>query len=262
MRVHSLRRILLDSPAMALNKFLTPVALSLLLALAPVPSPAQEEPPAPAVPNFREVSPGIYEIGQIRLDQKALTITFPGALNMKQGLLEYLIVTSQGATHESLLVSDVPPTDIQFAMLLLGAKGSGKVPAADAPPPQIDLKYLKTAPKLKGDSISIRVKWKAGEEEKTALVEDWLFNEQTKKTVEHGPWVYNGSMFSNGHFLAQIEGSTAALVTNPAALINNPRKGNDNDQIWSVNEKVVPAVNSPVQIVIELTPSAEDPKKP
>lgn len=229
---------------------------------------AQEPGKAPAAPSIREEAPGVYQIGLVRLEQKTMTITLPGALNMNQGLLEYLIVTPLGSTHESLLVTDVPPTDIQFAMLLLGAKGSGiNTPAADqAPPPQIDAKYLKTAPRLVGDDVVIRVKWKTGQEEKEVPVEDWLINDQTRKTVSRGPWIYNGSMFSNGHFLAQTEGSVGALVTNPAALINNPRKGNDDDQIWEVNEKAVPAVNSPVQIIIQLkaaaAPASSPSKKP
>ena len=112
---------------------------------------------------------------------------------------------------------------------------------------------------LVGDDVLIRVKWKAGGEEKVVPVEDWLINDQTKKTVSRGPWIYNGSMFSGGHFLAQAEGSVGALGPNPAALINNPRKGNDDDQIWEVNEKAVPPVNSPVQIIVQLKPAAAAP---
>jgi hypothetical protein len=220
---------------------------------------AQNEPP-PASPIMREIRPGVYEIGQIRLDQKARTATFPGVLNMNDGNLEYLIVTEQGNTHESLLVSDVTPSDLHFAMLLLGAKGSG-AQSGDLPPSQIDSKYLKTAPKLKGDDVDITVHWKVGDTEKSAPVEEWLFNTETKKPVTRGPWTYNGSTFNEGHFLAQIEGAHAALVTYPAALINNPRKGNDNDQIWAVNTKAVPPVKTPVEITITLLP-APDAKSP
>jgi hypothetical protein len=56
----------------------------------------------------------------------------------------------------------------------------------------------------------------------------------------------------SGHFLAQTEGVFAALVTNPSALINNPRKGNNDDQIWEVNEKVVPRAETAVQITVRL----------
>ncbi|EDY16190.1 hypothetical protein CfE428DRAFT_6294 [Chthoniobacter flavus Ellin428] len=231
----------------------------LCTALLLTPVQAQNEPP-PASPIMHEISPGVYQIGQIRLDQKARTVTFPGVLNMNDGNLEYLIVTEQGNTHESLLVSDVTPSDLHFAMLLLGAKGSGSQ-SGDLPPSQIDSKYLKTAPPLKGDDIDITVHWKAGGTEKSAPVEDWLFNTETKKQVTRGPWIYNGSTFNEGHFLAQIEGAHAALVTYPAALINNPRKGNDNDQIWAVNTKAVPPVKTPVEITLTLL-SAPDAKSP
>src|SRR4051794_6509782 len=86
---------------------------------------AQDAANPPAVPIMREVSPGVFEIGKIHLDQKARTETFPGILNMKDGNLEYLLVTEQGSAHESLLVSEIQPNDLHFAMLLLGAKGSG-----------------------------------------------------------------------------------------------------------------------------------------
>ena len=218
-----------------------------------------QEPP-PAMPVMREVAPGVFEIGKLRLDQKAMTLTFPGTLNMNAGLLEYLLVTPRGSTHESLLVSDVAPNDVHFAMLLLGAKGGGET--AGAAPAQIDGNYLKNAPKLKGDTVLISVKWNDGTADKTAPVEDWLFNPATKKPVEHGPWTYNGSMLIEGRFLAQTEGAFVALVTNPSALLNNPRKGNDSDQMWSVNEKAVPPVNTPVEIIFKLIPPANPAPKP
>ncbi len=238
-----------------INRF---TATLLLRAMLTLPALAQE--PPPAMPVMREVSPGIFEVGKLRLDQKTLTVTFPGTLNMISGLLEYLIVTPHGSTHESLLVSDVSPNDVHFAMLLLGAKGGGE--NNDSAPPQIDAKYLKTAPKLKGDTLFISVKWQAGDAAKTVPVEDWLFNATTRKPIEHGPWTYNGSMFREGRFLALTEGTFAALVTNPSALINNPRKGNDDDQMWSVNEKAVPPVNTPVEIILKLVPPANPTPKP
>lgn len=241
---------------------LKPLLPALLAALLAVSGLAQEPGDAPA-PVMREVSPGVFEVGKIRLDQKTRTIRFPGELNLKEGILEYLLVTSQGSTHESLLVSDVRPSDLHFAMLLLGAKGSGPdAPAAgNAPTGQIDAKYLKTAPKLRGDDIAITVTWMNGEAEKTTPVEDWVFNNATKKAMERGSWTYNGSLFSNGHFMAQMEGAFAALVTYPSALINNPRKGSDNDQIWTVNEKTVPPVKTPLEISIQLLPN-DEPKTP
>jgi hypothetical protein len=42
-------------------------------------------------------------------------------------------------------------------------------------------------------------------------------------------------------------------------LINNPRKGNDNDQMWNVNGETTPGVGTPVEICFKLVPPA-DPK--
>ena len=226
--------------------------VSLLAGIALALAAMAEDAPPPAKPVVREVSPGIFEIGKVRLDRKALSISFPGKLNMKRGLLEYLLVNPKGSVHESLLVTDVGASDIHLAMLLLGAKG-GAI-AAEAPPAQLDARYFRTAPKLTGDTVFITVKWKEKDVEKTVPIEDWLFNEEARKAIEHGPWIYNGSMLYEGRFLAQAEGNRIALVTSPTALINNPRKGNDNDQMWSVNEDATPGAGTPVEIIFKLVP--------
>lgn len=213
---------------------------------------------------MKEISPGVFQIGKIRLDKTKRSVSFPGKLNMSKDLIEYLLVTPEGSTHESLLTADIQPTDLQFVMLLLDAKGAGILaPTADAAPPgQIDAIYLKTAPRLKGDNVTISVSWKAQDgTEKTVALEDLLMNDETKKPAEKGPWLYNGSMFgADGKFLAQQLGCFISVVTNPAALINNPRKGNDNDRIWAVNEKQSPPVGTAVTITIALQSGSSETK--
>lgn len=242
---------------MKLFRFLasfTPLASAAALSLSALPASAQQETPVAAM---KEISPGVFQIGQLRLDKVARSITFPGKLNMAKDLIEYVLVTPAGPTHESLLSSEVQPSDLHFAMLLLGAKGSGLLAPqpGDAPPSQLDAEYLKHAPRLKGDNIDFTVKWKGADgKELTASVEDWLRNPETKKAAPHGPWIYNGSMFGqDGGFLAQQQGIFAAAITNPAALINNPRPGNNNDRLWEVNEKAVPPVETPLEISIVLS---------
>jgi hypothetical protein len=221
-------------------------------------APAQD-PAAPAAPLVREVQPGHFEIGKVRLDKKARTVTLPAKLNMTNGALEYLLVRPEGSAHESLLVSSVEPSEVHLAMLLLGAKGAGILAPAptDAPPPQLNSEYLKTAPKLQGDQIRLSVKWTKAGKPLSAPVDAWIRNSTTGKPAKEGPWIYTGSMFSGEHFLAQSEGVFAAVVTNPSALINNPREGSNNDQVWEVNENAVPAVDTPVELVIHLDTPVE-----
>ncbi len=233
--------------------------LILGLAMAGV-LPAQEA----VAPMMQEISPGVFQIGKLRLDKLARTVSFPGRVNMTKDLVEYVLVTTMGSTHESLLASEVQPSDLHFAMLLLGAKGAGLLAPqpGDAPPGQIDADYLRRAPRLKGDNITIAVKWKGKDGmEHSVPVEDWLMNADTKKPAPHGPWIYTGSMFGqDGGFLAQQAGMFVSVVTNPAALINNPRPGNNDDRLWAVNEKAVPPVETPVEIVFTLTEGISETK--
>ncbi len=228
------------------------------IAVAFIPAVHAEDPKPAPQPAMEEISPGVYRIKQIVLDKNTHTVRFPGKLNMDEGILEYLLVTKEGAAHESLLTSEIQPNDLHFAMLLLGAKGAG-IAAPDgkeaALPTQIDAAYLKTAPQLKGDVINISVKWTQDGKQASVPVEDWILNEGTHKSVERGPWTYNGSVFSDNAFLAQIQGCFAALVLNPAALINNPRKGNDDDTLWVPNKTKLPPLDTQIEITIKLESS-------
>ena len=209
---------------------------------------AQETSPDDA-PTKRPV-----RLGKIQLDVEKRQATFPAVFNMNEGPLEYVLVGSQGKTHESLLRTDVEPTQLHTAMLLLGVKAGERHPG-DAPPSAINADYLRTAPALKGDAITILLKWTADGKEMTCRAEDLIYNSQTKANAPAGDWTYNGSMFEENKFLAQEEKSFVALVTDPTALVNNPRPGHDNDQIWSVAKEKVPAKDTPVEVIFELKPA-------
>ena len=225
---------------------------------------------AQAPPEFKppkEIAPGILEIGAVRLDKNAGTVAFPAKINMDDGLIEYLMVSPDGATHESVLVSDVPPQEVHMAMVLLGAKGMAQ-PQNGKAPERIDAEFLANAPKLTGDRISLVVKWKDKDgKEQSAPPERWLVRKifEAKKpskvvTAEDGPWLYTGSYFYENRFAAQSEGAFASVVTLPSALINNPRTGSNDDHVWFVKKEAVPPVGTPVEFIIKLEPE-KDPSK-
>lgn len=209
----------------------------------------------------KEVSPGVFEIGAIRLDKNASTVTFPAKVNMVDGLLEYLLVTTKGPTHESVLATDVSPQNVHMAMLLLGAKGMSI--AKGAPPPdRIDAEYLAKAPKLVGDRIFLSCKWKdADGKEQSAPIERWIVRREAvgkKKPLdvpaEDGPWLYTGSFMHEGRFNAEQQGVFGALVTFPGAIINNPRKGANDDHMWFAKTLAIPPIGTPVEFTIKLEP--------
>src|SRR5437867_12162274 len=56
------------------------------------------EPPAPASrptnPPVRQIAPGLFELDGIRIDRQQRAVSFQAAVNMREGNLEYLIVTT------------------------------------------------------------------------------------------------------------------------------------------------------------------------
>jgi hypothetical protein len=220
---------------------------------------AAQEPPPPAAPpttksapQIKELGDGRFQVGAVTLDKNTRSVTFPGAINMTEGLIEYLLVARGGKTHESLFVTGAEPYHIHVAMLLLGAKGAPNDGELDTPPSQIDAAFLKKAPAVQGDKVLVLARWKTGGNETTVNGEDLVINDKEKHTARRGPWTYNGSRFYHGNFAAQMEGSIIAMVTDPTALVNNPRPGHDDDMIWEIDPKKVPPKDTPVEITIKL----------
>jgi hypothetical protein len=189
-------------------------------------------------------------LGRVRLDKKRRCISFPAALNMNEALVEYLVVTSTGKTHESLLKTEAEPYHIHTAMLLLGAAGSQGRPFPED----------KKAP-LPGDKVRIEISWDEKGQKKTFRGEDWILDEALKRPTSAGEWTYVGSRFENGIFRAQQDGSIISLIEDPDALINNPRPGRDNDDNWRIKSAGLPPLDSAVDVTIFLEEGAKPPLK-
>ena len=71
---------------------------------------------------LKQIAPGIFQIGSVRLNAEQKTIQFPASVNMTNGLVEYLLVTGTGKLHESVLKTDVEPSQIHTAMLFIDAQ--------------------------------------------------------------------------------------------------------------------------------------------
>ena len=218
-------------------------------------------PPAPKLSALKEVAPGIYQYNGIRLDKVHGQISFPAKVNMAKGAIEYLLVNEKGKVHESLLSTKIMPHDIHVALLLIGLKLDPNTNLNEpVPPSAIDSDYLKSAPKMKGQAVEITVNWKDGAIAKEIPASDWIFNTQTNQPMTAGSWTYTGSIIEDGVFLADQDLSIAALITDSTALVNNPRIGYNDDEIWQVRETAVRPENTPVEIRITLDNSS--PPKP
>ena len=226
-----------------MRRFLLALSLSFVACAS-----AQESP---------EATETVFTLGGITVDKAAKTVRFPATVQLESGPLEYLLVTEAGKTHESLLATKVSPFKIHVAMLLLGARPAREI--KEPPPEQLNATNLKNAPELKGDKVNILVTWTANGKEQQIHAQEWVHNRLTQTSMTPGPWIYTSSALFKGTFLAQKEGSIIALVTDPVALINNPRPGHTDDSVWTVQKGQVPAANTPVEIIFQLLPAPSSP---
>jgi len=196
-----------------------------------------------------DVAPGVKRVGAVTLDANKKQISLPVAINMNDGPLEYLVVTGKGKTHESLLVTHAEPFHIKVAMLLLNCKGSdGRlIPEDDEKP-------------IPGEQVKVELHWKEeGQQKKSAL--ERFVQRVDKKKVTEGPFVFNGSRVFQGTFLAQRDGSVVSLITDNAALFNNPRLGRDDDEIWRPQAKGLPPLDSNGTLVIKILKKTKNEKQ-
>ena len=195
---------------------------------------------------LKEIAPGIFQIGPVRLDKEQKTIRFPATINMTNSLVEYLVVTGTGKLHESLLKTETDPSQIHVAMLLIGAEGTAT---------------NLNSTNISGDTTTIEVSWQNGGSEKRLRAEELIFNSETKSPMSKGVWIYNGSKVIDGTFIAQRDGSIVSIIADPLALANSSQLRRDNDEIWSVNTNLVPALNTTVEVTIKLELPQKNAKK-
>ena len=206
-------------------------------------------------PPIREISPGVLEMGDVRIDQEYRTVSFPARLNLDQGPMEYFLVTSRGKTHESILKTDTEPFRIHLAMLLLDTNAGAAAAGADGPP--VSAGGFISHPskeRLPGEGVSIELSWNVNGRETRKQAGQLIFNTEQKSVMRAEDWVYTGSRVAGGLFLAEMDGSIVSLVTDPAALINNEGPGHDNDTIWLANTNSLPPTNTAVEVSIKLKP--------
>jgi hypothetical protein len=210
-------------------------------------------------PPLVEIAPGVFQIGLVRLDKTQKSVQFPAVLNMDHGLIEYLLVTTRGKTHESLLKTETEPYHIHIAMLLLSAKGAAQTPElAKVPTGEYHVNAPGSATNrlaqlLKGDAIKIEIAWTNSDGQRVVSpAEDWVTDLQTGKSAARGTWNYNGSRVVDGIYMAQQQGSIVAIIDDVDAMVNNPRKGHENDQVWQVKANAGARLNDKVMVTFKL----------
>jgi hypothetical protein len=205
-----------------------------------MPEPAIEIPKEePLQAPIRRLSDGVFQIGNVMVDQKKRQIQFKGTVNMQRGLVEYLAVADRGKLHESVLSMDVEPFHLQLGLLILGLE-YGR-----------NLKFQGDPNAPQGDPLEIWVEWMEDGKARRARGEDLVWNQQTGRPMKHTAWVFTGSLEVEGTFVAQVERSLIATYHDPASIIDNPLPEGADDTILYANEKLVPPAGTAVVVTLQ-----------
>lgn len=169
---------------------------------------AQEAaPPAPAA--MTKVGPNLYRIGQIEINTAAREVSVPGRIN-DVVVLEWVATTKDGRKgYESAITLQADAISFNTAMLLIGLdKSHARVPERHFDP---------IAPA--GDPVDIFVEWIRNGEKVRLGVEQLLWDREYLAPVPLSSWVYTGSSFLDGRYLAEQDGTLIGFVHSPAPII-------------------------------------------
>jgi len=209
-----------------------------------------EKPAEPAKPPIEKLDENNYRIGEVTLNKETREIRFPALVNLKDGLLEYLIVHQNGKIHESLFRTDVSPTSINLALTLLRYKPSKELYRIPKEPGVLSGDFYKEPEETKlASRITIEVEYEKDGEKKRIPVNDWIRHDTTGKAMPPTAWVYGGSEFYDGIFVPESTGDIAAIYLTNSTLINYPGDDNFNDEVWSSFSERIPELDTKITLI-------------
>ena len=172
------------------------------------------------------------------VDAQDRSVLVTGHVNQVEGSIELFACGPRGKTHESVLVLDVYPVDLQAALILIGAKHGRPAEGPGMGPPE-------------GDPLDVFVEWQDGKRTVRRRAEALIRNSTTKRVMPKTAWIFTGSTFEDGRFKALVEESLIVSYWDPWAIINIGSDVGADDEILSVNTKTVPPLGTPVTVIIQ-----------
>ncbi|MCU0780186.1 MAG: YdjY domain-containing protein, partial [Akkermansiaceae bacterium] len=233
-----------------------------------VPNPAPDGNPPAVKPSVERIDRDHFRAGEVTFNHRTREIRFPAEVNMDQGVLEFLLVRTHGKIHESLLVTDTRAEDINLAFKLLRYPASAELYYLPNDRGGLSAKRPEVPEETKAAArVQIKVEWDDGGAKRVVPVNEWLQHTHTGKAMPATLWVYGGSEWDNGGFVAETTGDLVATWITNASLINYPGKDNEDDTAWVVYPKRVPPAGRKVSVIFAPIPELKDrsriaPEKP
>ena len=201
--------------------------------------------------SVKEVSPGVFQIGQVTFNQKNRRISFPTTLNMSEGLLEFAIVHIDGKIHESLLSTTVSAFNLNLALKLLRYPESPELFQILDEDFRQTGRYPEVSEEVKtGARVKILVSWEADGKKHENLINDWIYHSTLEKAMPATPWLNHGSYVYENQFKAEVMGELVAIFLSRSSIFNFAGEDNHIDEPWIVFSGKVPPAGTPVTVTI------------
>jgi hypothetical protein len=219
--------------------------------MAQVPDAKDTATTEPVKPSVKKLDATRYQIGEITFDQKTREIRFPCKVNMTEGLLEFLIVHRNGKLHESLLLTDVSPTQLNLAFTLLNYTPSRELYPLPNATGGTSANFPEVAPEIKAAArITLEVEWTEEGKIRRVPVNEWVQHSVKLTPMPAGPWVYGASEFHDGQYVPELTGDIASIFLSPSAIIHYPGDDRSDDTIWAPYPKRVPAFETKLTMIV------------
>jgi hypothetical protein len=199
----------------------------------------------------------------ILLDLDIGAAAIPAAVLVRDDLLEYLLVGPNGASHESLFLTETRPSLLNAALLALGVE-----PGTNArwePVAGTEGEHRALPPE--GDGFLLYIAWREGEEVYFYRLDDLLSNLATGRSMRRHRWVFLGSRFKSlkegepEEFVADLEGNLVNITFffQGNTLLTAALPDCLEQTIWVANPWLLPPRESQVQLVFAREPLSDLP---
>ncbi len=204
-----------------------------------------------------------FEAAGIQVDYDAEYCAIPAEVVVRNELLEYLLVGSHGAAHESLFLTHVDPEMLNTALLTLGAEpGTNALWAPKDPLPSDEevragvSPYDITLPA--GDGFYLYTAWQEGDETYFYRVEDLVRDLARRRTMQRHRWVFLGSRMiargaeGNEVFAAKAEGNliNVSFFAQGNTLLTAALESCVEQTLWLPNAWLLPPTGSPLLFIL------------
>lgn len=242
---------------------LAAAALAGLAVSGAVPADSQKPEPAAQDPELPALS-----AGGVHLDPKAGLVAFPVAVEVRDDLLEYLVVAPHGAVHESMFVTWAGAEIVNAGLLAAGLEsGKNAVWEAKVPAPSVEeLREGASAYTVHVPSpgaVHPYVGWREAGDVYWFRVEDLVRDLGRMRTMRRHPWVFLGSRLvappsrpDETVFAATLEGNWINLpfFSSGSTLITSALPECERQDIWLPNAWLLPHRGAELLMVLSTKP--------